>query len=158
MPGITNHREPRPLPTSFASQPSLPANMFPGFHIPAHRVPGNSITTTAYNPARKMPECHEDLRQFCSWIFEGAKTTEACCQVLTDIYRQGYHLVVDKRLHRYIYKKLKEKGLVRRIRLVNPEKKTRAVRWAIVANKTHLYAVIKVLEKIAEAPTPATWK
>ncbi len=102
--------------------------------------------------------CHEDLHLLCSWLFEGAKTSKICCEVLTDIYEKGYHLVVYDRLHRYVYKKLKEKGLVRRLRLVNPKRRTRAIRWAIIANKTNIYALIKLLERIVEAPSPTFWR
>jgi len=96
--------------------------------------------------------CRDELLILCSWIFVGPKSREICCQVLEDIMERGYHLLVDNRGHRYVYEKLKHRGLVRRRRLVHIEEKK--TRWALVAHKENIYSLIRTLQKIADHPTP----
>jgi len=86
--------------------------------------------------------------RLCDVLFHG-KARQICRQVMADWEKQGYHLVVDDRHHRYVYKRLKELGLARRRMLVdikNPKRR----RYALVPNKAQLLEICAQVERIVE--------
>lgn len=86
--------------------------------------------------------------KLCDLLFRG-KSRRICEEIVSDWEKQGYHLVVDDRHYRYVYKRLKELGLARR-RILTNIRDFRKRHYALVPSKHQMMEVCAEIERIVE--------
>lgn len=85
--------------------------------------------------------------RLCDLLFHGEKSRAICKEIFQEWEKQGYHLVVDDRHYRYVYKRLKELGLARRKLLTNIHD-SRKRHYALVPSKHQMMEVCAEVERI----------